>query len=304
MRLPKGENSSSSSSSSNGGRLGVPSRELGREPNVVTFAPGVGEREGMTSGAAIARLEEVRVRVGAAGLCAQRSGEGVPRPWSELTERERVSVREVVREAPWAPCSAERVRVRGCMSEGRGLNSFALRKRGEERGDEVGLVFVARVARVAADATDAADACRTGGDEAGESDDGLELDTPAGLLTGLTTAVALMWRGDEVTGVCGLRAVDACMNEIALGELAGELESRRNECVDARLDGRDGRLGVETRAAVNGTWCWSLRCLCIISRIVDSICRARNPIRGVSVMSSAGSPAPNPPDHPEFPDSL
>jgi hypothetical protein len=78
-----------------------------------------------------------------------------------------------------------------------------------------------------------------------------------------------------VTGVCGLRAVDACMNEMALGELAGELDSRRNEWVDARLEGRDGRLGVEESAAVNGTCCWSLRCLCIISRIVDSICGLR-----------------------------
>ena len=81
IRLPNGENSSSSSSS-NGGRLGAPSRELGREPKLmlVTLAPGVGERDGMTSGAAIARLEDVRVSVGAVGLCAQRSGEGVPRP--------------------------------------------------------------------------------------------------------------------------------------------------------------------------------------------------------------------------------
>ena len=79
IRFPNGENSSSSSSS-NGGRLGAPSRELGRELKLVTVAPGVGEREGMTSGAAIARLEDVRVSVGAVGLCAQRSGEGVPRP--------------------------------------------------------------------------------------------------------------------------------------------------------------------------------------------------------------------------------
>jgi len=200
IRFPNGENSSSSSSS-NGGRLGAPSLELGREPKVVTVAPGVGEREGMMSGAAIARLEEVRVSVGAAGLCAQRSGEGVPRPWSELTERERVSGRG-------PPCSAERVRVRGCISEvGRGLNSLALRKRGEERGDEVGLVLVRL----------ATEAWRIGGEEAGDID-------------GFTAvAVALMWSGDDVTGVCGLRAVEACMNEMALGELAGELDSRRKE---------------------------------------------------------------------------
>ena len=86
------------------------------------------------------------------------------------------------------------------------------------------------------------EAWRIGGDEAGEIDE-------------LTTVVALMWSGDEVTGVCGRRAVDACMNEMALGELAGELESRRNEWVDARLDGREGRLGVETKAAANGTCC-------------------------------------------------
>ena len=134
------------------------------------------------------------------------------------------------------PCSAERVRVRGCMSEvGRGLNSFALRKRGEERGDEVGLVLVRL----------AIEAWRIGGEEAGEID-------------GFTAvAVALMWSGDEVTGVCGLRAVEACMNEMALGELAGELDSRRKEWVDARLEGRDGRLklGVEANAVVNGTCC-------------------------------------------------
>jgi len=128
--------------------------------------------------------------------------------------------------------------VRGCISDGRGLNSFALRKRGEERGEEVGLVF-ARLARLATEAW------RIGGDEAGEIDG----------LARLTTAVALMCSGDEVTGVCGLRALDACMNEIALGELAGELDSRRNEWVDALLEGRDGRLGVEANAAVNGTCC-------------------------------------------------
>ena len=111
--------------------------------------------------------------------------------------------------------------MRGCMSEvGRGLNSFALRKRGEERGNEVGLVLVRL----------AIEAWRIGGDEAGDID-------------GFTAvAVALMWSGDKVTGVCGLRAVEACMNEIALGELVGELDSRRKEWVDARLEGRDGRL--------------------------------------------------------------
>lgn len=118
------------------------------------------------------------------------------------------------------------------MSAGRGLNSFALRKRGEERGEDVGLVFTRLVI----------EAWRIGGDDAGDID-------------GLPMAVALIWSGDEVTGVCGLRAVDACMNEMALGELAGEFDSRRNEWVDARLDGRDGRLGVETKAAAKGTWC-------------------------------------------------
>ena len=114
-------------------------------------------------------------------------------------------------------------------------NSFALRKRGEERGDEVGLVLV----RLAIEAR------RIGGDEAGEID-------------GFTAvAVALMWSGDEVTGVCGLRAVEACINDIVLGEFAGDLDSRRKEWVDARLEGCDGRLklGVETNAAVNGTCC-------------------------------------------------
>ena len=118
---------------------------------------------------------------------------------------------------------------------GRGLNSLALRKRGEERGDEVGLVLVRL----------ATEAWRIGGEEAGDID-------------GFTAvAVALMWSGDDVTGVCGLRAVEACMNEMALGELAGELESRRKEWVDARLEGREGRLkvGVEANVAVNGTCC-------------------------------------------------
>lgn len=188
----------------------------------------------MTSGAAIARLEDVRVSVGAVGLCAQRSGEGVPRPWSELTERERVNGRGT-------PCSAESVRVKGCISdEGRGLNSFALRKRGEERGEEVGLVL----ARLAIEAW------RIGGDEAGEIDT-----AAAAVAITVGVAVALMWSGDEVTGVCGLRAVEACINEMALGELAGEFDSRRKEWVDARLEGREGRLGVEANAAVNGTCC-------------------------------------------------
>ena len=112
------------------------------------------EGEGMTSGAEIARLEGVQVSVGGVGLYAQRSGEGVPCPWSGLTERKRVSGRG-------RPCSAERIRVRGCMSEvGRGLDYFSLRKQGEERGDEVGLVLVRL----------AIEAWRTGGDEAGEID--------------------------------------------------------------------------------------------------------------------------------------
>lgn len=195
----------------------------------------------MTSGAAIARLEDVRVSIGAVGLWAQRSGEGVPRPWSELTERERVNGRGTL-------CSAESVRVKGCISdEGRGLNSFALRKRGEERGDEVGLVL----ARLAIEAW------RIGGDEAGEIDTTVVAVVAAvvPVPVEVPVAVALMWSGDEVTGVCGLRAVDACINEIALGELAGELESRRKEWVDARLEGREGRLGVEANAAVNGTCC-------------------------------------------------
>ena len=72
--------------------------------------------------------------------------------------------------------------MRGCMSEvGRGLNSFALRKRGEER-DEVGLVLVRL----------AIEAWRIGGNEAGEID------------ASTSVAVALMWSGDEVTGVCSL----------------------------------------------------------------------------------------------------
>ena len=59
---------------------------------------------------------------------------------------------------------------------GRGLNSFASRKRREERG-EVGLVLVRLVIG----------AWRIGGDEAGE-------------INGFTVvAVALMWSGDEVT---------------------------------------------------------------------------------------------------------
>ena len=104
--------------------------------------------------------------------------------------------------------SCREIRVRGCMSEvGRGLNSFALRKRGEERGDEVGMVLVRL----------AIEAWRIGGEEAGEID------------ASTAVAVALMWSGDEVTGVCGLRAVEACMNEMALGELAGELDSRQKE---------------------------------------------------------------------------
>ena len=47
------------------------------------------------------------------------------------------------------------------------------------------------------------------------------------------------------------------MDVIALGELVGELDSRRKEWVDARLEGRDGRLklGVEANAAVDGTCC-------------------------------------------------
>ena len=113
------------------------------------------------------------------------------------------------------------------MSEvGRGLNSFALR-RGEERGDEVGLVLVRL----------AIEAWRIGGNEAGE----IEAST--------AVAVALMWSG--------LRAAEACMNAMALGELAGELDSRQKEWVDARLEGRDGRLklGVEANAAVNVTCC-------------------------------------------------
>ena len=99
------------------------------------------------------------------------------------------------------------------MSEvGRGLNSFASRKRGEERGDEVGLVLV-RLAK---------ETWRIGEDEAREID-------------GFTAvAVASMGSGDEVTGVCGLRAVEACINEIVLGEFAGELDSRWKEWVDAR----------------------------------------------------------------------
>ena len=103
--------------------------------------------------------------------------------------------------------SCREIRVRGCMSEvGRGLNSFALR-RGEERGAEVGLVLVRL----------AIEAWTIGGNEAGEID------------ASTSVAVALMWSGDEVTGVCGLRAVEACMNEMALGEFAGELDSRRKE---------------------------------------------------------------------------
>ena len=94
------------------------------------------------------------------------------------------------------------------MSEvGRGLNSFALRKRGEEMGDKVGLVLVRL----------AIEAWRIGGNEAGEIDGSTAV------------VVALMWSGDKVTRVCGLRAVEACMNQMALGELAGELDSRRKE---------------------------------------------------------------------------
>ena len=63
IRFPNGEDSPSSSSS-NGGRLGAPSRERGRELKLVTVAPGVGEREGKTSGAEIVRFEYVWVSVG------------------------------------------------------------------------------------------------------------------------------------------------------------------------------------------------------------------------------------------------
>ena len=123
------------------------------------------------------------------------------RVWHELTERVCVSGRG-------PSCSAERVRVRGCMSEvGRGLNTLSLRKRGEERGDEVGLVLVRLTI----------EAWRIGGGEAGE------------IHAFTSVAVALMWSGDEVTRVCGLLAVEACMNEMALGELAGELDARRKE---------------------------------------------------------------------------
>ena len=110
-----------------------------------------------------------------------------------------------------------------------------MRKRGEERGDEVGLVLVRL----------AIEAWTIGGNEAGEID------------ASTSVAVALMWCGDEVTGVCGLRAVEMCMNEMALGELAGELDSRQKEWVDARLEGRDGRLKLRAEAdtAVNGTCC-------------------------------------------------
>ena len=94
------------------------------------------------------------------------------------------------------------------MSEvGRGLNSFALRKRGEEMGDEVGLVLVGL----------AIEAWRIGGNEAGEID------------ASTAVAIASMCSGDKATGVCGLRAVEARMNEMALGELAGELDSRQKE---------------------------------------------------------------------------
>ena len=98
------------------------------------------------------------------------------RVWPELTERVCVSGRG-------PSCSAERVRVRGCMSEvGRGLNTLSLRKRGEERGNEVGLVLVRL----------AIEAWTIGGDEAGEID------------ASTAVVVALMWSGDKVTGVCGL----------------------------------------------------------------------------------------------------
>ena len=53
---------------------------MGRELKLVTVAPGVGKREEMMSGAEIARLEDVRVSVGAVGWCAQRSGLGVRVP--------------------------------------------------------------------------------------------------------------------------------------------------------------------------------------------------------------------------------
>ena len=69
---------------------------MGRELKLVTVAPGVGEREEMMSGAEIAMLEDVRVSVGGPEI-----GLGRARPWSELTERERVSGRG-------PPCPAER----------------------------------------------------------------------------------------------------------------------------------------------------------------------------------------------------
>ena len=85
------------------------------------------------------------------------------------------------------------------------------------------------------------------GDEAGDIDG----------FTAVAVAFALMWSGDEVTGVCGLRAVESCMNKMPLGELAGELDSRRKEWVDTRRrrSRRRLKLGVEANAAMNGTCC-------------------------------------------------